>query len=425
MKLVRSIPLFCEFPPKKQRRDETTALYNASMHTAQEIIPMKYTFKLRLLGIALAWCLGAPSSLTPLASPAEAPPDIKVFEPIPFPDGVVDSAGKTAFVTSPKGGIQAVRLEDGKVLWSNDKCTAQPWLVAGDRLIARGDHIFVLDIKNDGKVLRESDAIAYPKVETPDRCTVNFQLWAPHVTGDTLETKWYAVANIDRSKGRPFNFEGWTGFNKSAPCGDVKVKLDSGRTELQSDPKAADISASLMPEEAKAEKQMPKGLPDKLVDVWKQYFKDQNGRITTLDGRLVGVSMTLEKNGQEYSKIVDLNTWDIKTGKAADPVNLAKDKALSIANILLTQDRHHAAVQFSTSVITIYSLADGKTVAKDIKGVSSPESAFVDGKRIYFTELSGNRGAETPNSLKAIDLETGKVAWEAPLKPRSTVPLPP
>jgi len=75
--------------------------------------------------------------------------------------------------------------------------------------------------------------------------------------------------------------------------------------------------------------------------------------------------------------------------------------------------------------VAIYSLTDGNPVAKEVKGVSSPEEAFVDGKRLYYSELARDRGAETANALKALDLESGKVVWERGLKPRSTVPLPP
>src|SRR5262249_22948253 len=153
-----------------------------------------------------------------------------------------------------------------------------------------------------------------------------------------------------------------------------------------------------------------------------QYHKDQNGRITVLDGQLVGVSMTLEQAGQEYFKKVVRNAWDVKTGAAAEPVGLVKDKGLAIANLVLTQGRRHAAAGFSTSALTVYSLSDGKPVAKDVKGVSSPENAFVDGKRLYYAGPAGNGGEQT---LRAIDLESGKVVWERPLKPRSTIPLPP
>jgi len=359
------------------------------------------------------------------AAPVDKGGDAKAVEPIPFPDGVLDAERRTAFVSSPKGGIQAIRLEDGKVLWTNDDCAAQPWLAAGDRLIARGERLFILDLKKEGKLLRKCDALPFPKVDIPDKCTVAFPLWGPRVVGDALEAKWYAVASIDRGKGRPFPFEAWTAFNKAVPVGTVKINLDSGKAELETDPKPADISQGLILEAAKAEKRMPAGLPEKLAAVWRQYHKDQDGRITLVGERLVGVSMTLEPVGQEFLKKVALNAWDVKTGAAADSVELVKDKAINIANIVLTADRRHAGVVFGTSAVAIYSLSDGKPVAKEVKGVSSPEEAFVDGKRLYYSELARDRGAETANALKALDLESGKVVWERALKPRSTVPLPP
>jgi hypothetical protein len=354
------------------------------------------------------------------AAPAKDAPGAKGAEPIPFPNGVTDSTQSTAFVSSPKGGVQAIRLEDGKVLWTNDDGQAEPWLVAGERLIARGERIFILDAK-DGKRLRQADVVPYPKVEVPEKCLVSFHLWNPRASGDTLEAKWYAGANIDRSKGRPFAFEAWTKFNKSAPAGKVKVNLDSGKVELTPDPKPTDLTMELIPEGAKAGRQ-PADLPEALAVVWKEYQKDQNGRITLLDGRLVGVSMKLEQVGQEYTKTIFLNTWDIKTGTAAAPVELIKGKALDIANVAVTADHRHAAVQFGTSALTIYSLTTGKVVAKDVKGVPSPESAFVDGKRLYYVAQTGTAGAQ---ALKAIDLESGKAVWDRAVKPRSTVPLPP
>jgi hypothetical protein len=311
------------------------------------------------------------------------------------------------------------------VLWTNDTCQAQPWLVAGGRLIARGDRLFVLDLKNEGKLLRHCDPPAYPKVDVPERCTVAFHLWGPRVAGETLEAQWFGVASIDRSKGRPFAFQAWTAFNKAAPVGTVKVSLDSGRVVLQTDPKPADVTAGLIPEATKPEQRVPPSVPAKLASVWQQYHKDQNGRITILGERLVGVSMTLEPVGREYLKKVALNAWDAKTGAAAEPVELVKDKAINIANIVLTEDRRHAGVVFSTSALAIYSLTDGKRVGSDVRGVHSPEHAFVHGRHLYYAQLTGTGAAQTPNELKALDLEAGKVVWQRPLKPRSTIPLPP
>jgi hypothetical protein len=103
-------------------------------------------------------------------------------------------------------------------------------------------------------------------------------------------------------------------------------------------------------------------------------------------------------------------------------VELIKDKAIAIANVALTEDRRHAAVGFGTSAVSIFSLTDGKPVAREVKGVSSPHNAFVDGMRLYSVEGSGPGGAR---SLRAIDLKTGKPAWDRPVQPRSTIPLPP
>src|SRR5262249_62353922 len=105
---------------------------------------------------------------------------------------------------------------------------------------------------------------------------------------------------------------------------------------------------------------------------------------------------------QEFQKKGDLNAWDVKTGAAADPVVLVKDKALHIANAVLTEDRRHAGVTFSTSALVVYSLTDGKPVGKEVKGVTSPESAFVDGKRLYYAEVHGGGGMQTPVARKTL-----------------------
>ena len=204
--------------------------------------------------------------------------------------------------------------------------------------------------------------------------------------------------------------------------GTVKVNLGTGRAEVQTNRKRADLTAGLVPKEAQPANRPPAGLPAKLTAAWRQYNKDQGGRIAVVGGRLVGVSLTLERAGAEYLKKVALNAWALKTGKAANAVELVKDKALAIANVLLTADRRHAGVVFSTSALTVFSLADGKAVARGVKEVSSPENAFVDGKRLYSVEPAGRGGGRT---LRALDLKSGKAVWDRPLRPRSTVPLPP
>jgi hypothetical protein len=136
---------------------------------------------------------------------------------------------------------------------------------------------------------------------------------------------------------------------------------------------------------------------------------------------MVGISMTLERQGNEFLKRIALSAWDIKTGAAEKPVELVTDKAINIANIVLTEDRRHAGVVFGTSAVAIYTLESGKRVGIDVKGFIAPERAFVNGKRLFHAKQSGGPS----HDLVAVNLETGKVQWERPLKPRSTKPLPP
>jgi len=70
-------------------------------------------------------------------------------------------------------------------------------------------------------------------------------------------------------------------------------------------------------------------------------------------------------------------------------------------------------------------LTDGKLVGNDVMGVLSPEASYVDGKRLYYSQVTGSGAAQMPQVLRALDLENGKVIWERNLKPRSTIPLPP
>ncbi len=338
---------------------------------------------------------------------------------VPFPDGFLDPAARTVFVGNSQGGVQAVRLDDGKVLWTNDTIQAEPWLLSGNRLIARGERIFVLDIRQDGKLLRECDAPAYPKLAAPDRCTVSFQLSSPQIDGDTLRVGWYSQAAIDRRQGRPFNFEGLNAFNQKAPAGTLTIDLSTGKVTLSTDANPGNAKT----EPAKKENE----LPAKLAEIRGRYQSTENGRVGIIGNRLVGVSLAVESVPANPMKKITLHSWDIKTGEEAPAIELLKDKATNIADARFTLDGRHVGVMFGQSQ-AIYSLTTGKRVGIQVPGFTlmQMDRTFVDGNRAYFTQTNGTRlGQAAPTVLRAFDLEAGKVAWEQPIKPRNTMPLPP
>jgi hypothetical protein len=354
--------------------------------------------------------------------PDQARPDTQAA-PLPFPEGLLDPDRRTVFIGTAQGGLQSIRLEDGKVLWANDTIQADPWVQAGNRLIARGERIVVLDIRQDGKLLRQCDAIPYPKLTPPEKCTLSFELSSPRVEGDTLHAGWHSVAAIDRRQGRPFNFEGWTAFNQKAPAGSVKIDLTTGKVDISNDAKAGNPTGG----STDPARQAP-ALPAKLAEIRDQYQAKEAGRIAIIGNRLVGVSLTVVAVAPPttFFKIVTLHSWDIKTGEEAAPVELVRDKATNIADARFTQDRHHVGVVFATAR-AFYSLTTGKRVGIESPGFTiQMDRVFVDGNRAYFTQTKGSGPARaTPTVLCGFDLNTGKSAWEQPIKPRNTMPLPP
>src|ERR1019366_7100571 len=79
--------------------------------------------------------------------------------------GVADPAGKTGFVPNPSGGIDALDLATGKLLWSS-KDANRPLFATADRLFAQAGslneiRVFVLDTK-EGKRVVESAPIKMP-----------------------------------------------------------------------------------------------------------------------------------------------------------------------------------------------------------------------------------------------------------------------
>src|SRR5262249_37616394 len=55
-----------------------------------------------------------------------------------IPGGVADAEGKTGYVSNPAGGIDAVNLKTGKLLWDT-KAAAKPLALDPDRLCAHAN----------------------------------------------------------------------------------------------------------------------------------------------------------------------------------------------------------------------------------------------------------------------------------------------
>lgn len=99
-----------------------------------------------------------------LASFAKTVNNIKKIEPVYLPRGVASLPDQMAFIANFQGGIDALTLSDGRLLWHTNAASV-PLLADEGRLFAytiSSDDvikIIVLNTKNKGAVIRESAPI--------------------------------------------------------------------------------------------------------------------------------------------------------------------------------------------------------------------------------------------------------------------------
>ena len=109
--------------------------------------------------------------------------------------GVADPAGKTGFFPNTSGGIDALDLATGKLLWSS-KDANRPLLATADRLFAqKRASLFVLDIAQEGKTVREAKPIAFPGWVSVETDYGRSYRGSTRLDGDTLLLSWEAGAS--------------------------------------------------------------------------------------------------------------------------------------------------------------------------------------------------------------------------------------
>src|SRR5262249_9479270 len=104
-----------------------------------------------------------------LLLPGLAAAEEKSQAPVFLPGGVADPEGKIGYVTNPTGGIDAIDLESGKLLWATDDAS-RPLVAFDHKLAAQATvkdrpnsvRVLVLDSSDKGKRLLLSDPVVFP-----------------------------------------------------------------------------------------------------------------------------------------------------------------------------------------------------------------------------------------------------------------------
>jgi hypothetical protein len=344
---------------------------------------------------------------------------------VPFPGGVADAAGKGAFVTNPKGGIDALDLETGKVLWQTAEAS-KPLAVSEKRLVAQAAvkgkansvRVVVFDISDKGKRLLESDPVVFP-----DWVAVGLALGRSFTSSGRLDKgdlllRWEARAWYAGGARPTPEIE--QAARKHAK-GVAKVSLESGKVEMLAEDKAP----------AEPTVKLPKEL-EKVTS--HQYWTGSTWETKPLVVGKKVVALALEQETKQQKLL--LKSWDLETAKAQEPVELLKGQSLWMQ--LQADGRYlfvHQAIPKEKLpegdyAWWIFALETGKQVAKLPYDAGTREMTVL-GPRLYYVVQGAGKPMRPgfdltqPRTLKAVDLKTGKLLWEHAVEPHRTLPLPP
>jgi outer membrane protein assembly factor BamB len=312
-----------------------------------------------------------------------------VASPYILPGGIADPAGRNGFIANAAGGIVAVDLRDGKVLWQST-AIRHPIVITGERLYASaltptGQLCVVgLDATRNGDVVFRSDAIVLP-ADTASR---------------VLTLRWTTGKDHLRIL--------WETAGSSHPTGGAIVDLRTGHVQPLTN--AADSTPKA-----------PAALEKRVVR-WEGVVGDTY-KALVLEDTAVGQQLVL------YG-------WNSATGQPLPPKPLLQGKRLLVRATLngqhlclrdalpspdqkLERHGHHAW--------SIFDASTGNLVAH-LPYEPGTQAIAVIGLRAYYLVAGGVPGSVgqpfvSPRVLRALDLTTGATIWERPAEGKRLTPV--
>jgi hypothetical protein len=339
-----------------------------------------------------------------------------------LPQGLADAEGHIGYFASAADGIEAIDLASGKVLWHTHEAQ-RPLLLDGDHLLAQAGtkrnrlRILRLDVKRNGECDFESDALVFPGwVVTGEAHGHSFAAqWHKekhHLALDWEASAWYAGTIRPTPEER-------LAARKHAR-GSARIDLRTGQIEI-------------LPAETKQTPSSPP-LPEQLEKKalrW-QGLVGQHWKVLALE----------EENGQQC---LVLHSWDRQKETEQQPKELLRGKRLLVRTTLdeqilclregsLGPDDH---VSFSRKAGErekaanwwwLFSVQTGKLLGR-IPDEAGMNSIVVLDKRVFYLVPGAFYGPldqpnVQPQTLKAIDLSSGKKLWEHPIAGKLQTPPP-
>jgi hypothetical protein len=328
------------------------------------------------------------------ASLPSTPPDAGTFREVVasaflLPGGITDPAGRTGFLTNPEGGLSAIDLRNGKILWETT-AGRRPIVTTGERLYASVPagpgqlRVVALDILRQGAVIFESKNVAIPL--------------SPSNVSKTV--RWIPIKNHIRVT--------WETEGDAAPEGGALVDLRTGQLHPLTD-------------------ELP-GPAKEPVDLAKFRVRWQG-----FVGRFYKVLVLDESTGTQQ---LVLRSWDVASGGAQPARELLRGKRLVVRASMNDQQLFlrdavpcpdEKADEHGQHAWSIFDISSGERLAR-LPYEPGTQAVAIFGPRAYCL-VAGSLPASlsgpfvNPRVLKAVDLKTGKTLWERPAEGKWLVPV--
>ena len=333
-----------------------------------------------------------------------------------LPEGFAEPTGRTGFFASATGGIEAIDLASGNVLWQTHEAQ-RPLLLDGGHLLAQAGtkrnrlRILRFDPKHNGECEFESDPVVFPAwVVTGEAQGHSFaarwQVRKHHLLLDWEASACYA------GKTRPTPQEALAARKHAS--GIVQIDLRTGQVEIRP-----------------AEKQAtpPSPLPDHLEKKAQRWrgVAGPHCKVLTLE----------EENGQQC---LVLHSWDPRNQTEEKPKELLRGKRLlaratlderilCLREVNPSPDERASLMPKKTSGWWwLFSVQTGELLGR-IPEEAGMNAIAVLGKRVFYLVPGMFRGSleqpsVQPQILRVIDLSSGKKLWERPVAGKLIVPPP-
>jgi hypothetical protein len=350
---------------------------------------------------------------TPALAAGTSHPATVLQEPTPLPGGLADPAGRNGYVANPHGGIDAIDLKSGELLWTTNEAE-KPLFLQGTRLIAQAGskrnrvRILVFETVQQGECVLESDPIVLPPwVVAGEAVGHTFDAhW--RLEHNQVVLSWTASAEY-AGPGRP------TAQQKTAAqrrgSGIARVDLDSGQVQLGDAAQPA------------AEQALPGELIEKMSVRWQGV---RGNRFYALIAEESGGNQLLVLRSWEQQGSRPIARQELARGKRVLVLPTLDGRYLCLREAPPRPDPKMARKTDHERAWAVFAIETGLPVARVPYEPGTQAISFI-GSRAFVAVAEALTGAlDRPilqaRTLQSVDVKTGKVVWEHAVAGRLLTP---